>query len=347
MSHAEPAHGGALGPLDWRKVIPFQAVAASDRLGWVGLQAARYRASPTWEYHAPALTHHRLVLVTRPPQELDLRFEGLKRHVPPPAGAIILVPAGTPGRVRWSGGFEWLHIYLEPGLVERVAAQAFGLDPARLTVPPTDALDLPNLRRVLWAVDAELTSGGAGGRLAAESLAHVLAVHLLRHVLAPRRPERGRDGTLPRRRLRAVVDYVEEHLDAGLTLERLAGAARLSVYHFARQFKAATGLPPHQYVILRRVERAKQFLEGGTDLSLAEVALNAGFSDQSQFSRHFKRLVGVTPGQFRTPPRIAEQPASTAKKPGGAPLTIPQEQRGAARPPRWRQPIERPLPRNG
>jgi AraC family transcriptional regulator len=56
---------------------------------------------------------------------------------------------------------------------------------------------------------------------------------------------------------------------------------------------------------MRRVDRAKQFLQAGTDLSLAEVAADAGFSDQSQFSRHFKRLVGVTPGQFQTPARIA------------------------------------------
>jgi AraC family transcriptional regulator len=85
----------------------------------------------------------------------------------------------------------------------------------------------------------------------------------------------------------------------------MAAIARLSPNYFAWQFKRATGLPPHQYVIARRVERAKQLLQGGTDLSLAEVALRAGFSDQSQFSRHFKRLVGVTPGQFRTPSRIA------------------------------------------
>jgi AraC-like DNA-binding protein len=73
---------------------------------------------------------------------------------------------------------------------------------------------------------------------------------------------------------------------------------------FARQFKRATGLPPHQYVIMRRVERARQLLQAGTDLSLAEVALHAGFSDQSQFTHHFMRVVGVTPGQFRTPARI-------------------------------------------
>src|SRR5262249_26528125 len=113
------------------------------------------------------------------------------------------------------------------------------------------------------------------------------------------------DGVLPRRRLRAVAEYVEEHLEAGPSLEQMAAVAHLSVYHFARQFKRATGLPPHQYVILRRVERARELLQPRPDLSVAEVALSAGFSDQSQFSRHFKRLVGVTPGRFRTPARTA------------------------------------------
>jgi AraC family transcriptional regulator len=174
-----------------------------------------------------------------------------------------------------------------------------------LTVPPLDALNLPHLRAAMGAVEAELTSGGAGGRLAAESLANVLAVHLLRHVLAPRQPERGRDGALPRGRLRAVVEYIEEHLDASPSLEQMAEVAGLSPYHFARQFRTATGLPPHQYVIARRVERAKELLQVGTNLSLTEVATCAGFSDQSHFSHHFRRLVGITPGQFRMSARMA------------------------------------------
>jgi AraC family transcriptional regulator len=76
-------------------------------------------------------------------------------------------------------------------------------------------------------------------------------------------------------------------------------------YHFARQFKASTGLPPHQYVIARRVERARELLQGGGELSLAEVAADVGFADQSQLSHHFKRLVGVTPGRFRMSERSA------------------------------------------
>jgi AraC family transcriptional regulator len=301
-----PRRVGPLGPLAvLRETIPFEADAASDRLGWAGMEAARYRAAPAAELNPPALSHDRLVLFARPPKELDLRYEGVKRHVPPAAGSICLVPAGSPAMWRWRGSFDWLLVVLEPEVVTRVAAEAFGLDPARVTVPPLDGLDLPPIRAAMSAVDAELTAGGVGGRLAAESLANVLAVHLIRHVLAPRQPARGPDGALPRGRLRAVIDYLEGHLDAAPTLEQIAAVARLSPYHFARQFKAATGLPPHRYVIMRRVERAKQLLQAGTDLSLAEVAAQAGFSDQSKFCHHFRSLVGVTPGRFRTSATIA------------------------------------------
>jgi len=157
----------------------------------------------------------------------------------------------------------------------------------------------------MGAVDAELTAGGVGGPLASESLANVLAVHLIRHVSAPRQPTRRSDGALSRAKLRAVVEYVEAHLDAGLTLEQMAAVVHLSAYHFARQFKVVTGQPPHQYVIARRVERAQQLLHADLDLSLAEIAASVGFADQSHFSHHFKRVVGVTPRQLRRSARIA------------------------------------------
>src|SRR5262249_52420661 len=128
---------------------------------------------------------------------------------------------------------------------------------------------------------------------------------------------------LPPARLRTVVEFVEEHLDGGLTLGQMAAAAHLSAYHFARQFRAATGLPPHRYVIARRVERAQQLLRGSDDLSLAEVAARAGFPDQTQFCQPFKGPAGVTPRQFHKSARIAENPASRSKTPGHEPPTIP------------------------
>src|SRR5262245_39999193 len=142
MREEELRHGDPIGALDWGQIRPFEAAAASDRRGWVGLEAARCRAEPAFELNVPAITHHRLVLVSRPPVDLELRYEGVKRHRPTPAGSITLVPAGSPVWARSSGHKDELHIFLEPRLVTRVAAEAFDLDPARLMVPPLDALDL-------------------------------------------------------------------------------------------------------------------------------------------------------------------------------------------------------------
>ena len=122
MRQVEPQPGAPIRPLDWFKLLPFAPAASSDRLGWAGLEAARNRAVPASELHAPAITHHRLILFSRPPEELDLLYEGVKRHVPPPAGAILVVPAGSPALWRWSGSFDSLHIFLEPGLIRHVSA---------------------------------------------------------------------------------------------------------------------------------------------------------------------------------------------------------------------------------
>ena len=292
-----------LGPFERHSLVA--PTAASHRLGWTGLEAARFSDVAGTEFERPALTHHLLILHTGLPDELDLRYADVKRHRPPPLGSVSVMPAGIPIRWRWRGTKSSLHVYLEPDLVERVAVETFGLDPARGVLPPLDALANPQLVAVLRAVDAELAAGGVGGSLAAESLANLLAVHLIRHLVAPGRAVHGQDGTLPQGRLRAILEYIEEHLDAAPTLAEIAAVAGLNPYHFARQFKAATGLSPHQYVIMRRIERAKHLLQARTELSLAEVATRAGFYDQSQFARHFKRFVGVTPKQFQTPSRIA------------------------------------------
>ena len=119
MPEREPGRGDQIGPLDWRKLFPFDAVLSSVRLGWVGLEAARCREERVFELNPPAITHHWLVLFLRPPKELDLQYEGVKRHVPPAAGTISLAPAGSPAQWRWSGRRDLLAIYRESGLVHR------------------------------------------------------------------------------------------------------------------------------------------------------------------------------------------------------------------------------------
>jgi len=305
MTREAPRTNALLTPRELARLVPYAPYAASSWSNSVGMLAARYVDAPASEIELPPSSHHKLVLVNRPSEVGEVHYEDVHWYASPPAGSILVIPAGSQTRWRWSGRNDSLTVSLEPHLVARVAAESFDLDPARMVVPPLDRLDVPQLRASLQAIDGELVADTAGGNLAAESLANVLAVHLIRHVLAPRRPTRDRDGKLPQGKLRTIVEYIEDHLDDGLTLTDLATVARLSPYHFARQFKAASGLPPHQFVLARRVERAKQLLQGAAGSSLAQVAARSGFSDQSQFSRHFKRLVGVTPRRFRTSARIA------------------------------------------
>jgi AraC-like DNA-binding protein len=98
--------------------------------------------------------------------------------------------------------------------------------------------------------------------------------------------------------LQRIRDYIEEHPAENIELETLAEIAGLSKWHFARAFKQSVGTPPHFYLIQRRLERAQELLSE-TDLSLGQIALKSGFSDQSHFSRRFRMFVGVTPRSFR------------------------------------------------
>jgi AraC family transcriptional regulator len=145
----------------------------------------------------------------------------------------------------------------------------------------------------------ELDSNGASGGLYLDSLGAALAVRLLhrygRAGVARRKIFRG--GLAPRA-LRRVIDHIENHLAADLHLTELAEIAGVSVNYFARAFRDSTQQTPHGYVIARRIARAQVLLADG-DLPIAEIALAVGFSNQSHFTEHFRRLTGTTPARFQ------------------------------------------------
>ena len=105
-------------------------------------------------------------------------------------------------------------------------------------------------------------------------------------------------GGLPPKMLRRVRDYIEAHLEEKISIESLADAIGLSMFHFARAFKQSEGVTPHDYLIRRRVNRAMELL-AGTDLPLSEIAVTVGFSDQSHCARRFREIVGVCPRDYR------------------------------------------------
>jgi AraC-like DNA-binding protein len=105
-------------------------------------------------------------------------------------------------------------------------------------------------------------------------------------------------GGLTPRALQRVCGYIEAHLTEHIELEVLADITGFSRCYFARAFKQSVGMPPHYYLMQRRLERAQKLL-AESNMSLAQIALESGFGDQSHFSRRFRLFLGVTPSAFR------------------------------------------------
>jgi len=157
-------------------------------MGWKTLQAVRYRESPaSGEFSLPPVSRHGLVLTIRPAERLEVRYEGVRLDRPPAAGSINVIPAGSSVLWRRERSMDALFVNLEPSLVARVAAESFGFDTSRPVLPPLYGLNLPELPSLRLALEAELRTGGLGGSLLVESVANVLAVHLIRYITGPGR----------------------------------------------------------------------------------------------------------------------------------------------------------------
>jgi AraC family transcriptional regulator len=228
------------------------------------------------------------------PLELRGEFAGQKEQGLSWPGYLCFKPANVPSAFSWNRAADLLHVDLTPALIAVTAAEISQTNLLRLELVPRFNFQDPLVQQLCLALLAEVESGGLAGRLYAESLGHTLALHLLRNYAsgAPTRslPRHG----LSELQLRRVLDYLNDQFNRDLSLAELAAVVSYSPAYFSRQFKCATGLAPHQYLIRCRVEWARALLEAG-DLTVAEVARQVGFADQSHLDRHFRHLLGVSP----------------------------------------------------
>lgn len=271
-------------------------VASSAGRDWHGIYAEEvwHRAA---DFGLPAIPDHLLVFHLGRPLHVEEHLRGQEGRLG--EGSLTILPAEAP--TQWQLGREGdvrhLHLFLRPSFIGAVAAEA-GVYPDRVEIVPAIGARDPRFEQVGLALLGELHTDGLGGRIYAESLATLLAVQLLRHQSAAGLPAPRPGARLSAAALRQVRAYVEEHLGDDLSLAALAGSVGLSPYHFARLFRASTGLSPHQYVIRRRVERARLLL-ATTGHSLAAIAQEVGFASGSHLSTHVRRLLGVPPGRLR------------------------------------------------
>ncbi|NDJ18550.1 AraC family transcriptional regulator [Myxacorys almedinensis] len=277
------------------RIYPNGTLLSNDLADWDGLYLHYYRQSP-FEMVEHSCTQHRLIVNDRTLRSPIIEtFEGENQLNPVSPGTVRVLPANTRSWAYWETEHQFILLAFEPELLTRQIADTTDVNFVELLplISPSD----PLIYSIGLALKTELESGGLGGRLYVDAMTIALMAHLLRHYSVQNYLAPTVVNGLPKHLLKQVVDYIHDHLDQELTLETLATLAHMSSSYFSRLFKQSTGLSPHQYVIQCRVDRGKHLLRQGK-LSIAEIADSLGFTHQSHFSHHFKRLVGHTPKAF-------------------------------------------------
>ena len=257
-----------------------------------GISVARWsNAHDARDYLAPS--HHTLSCY------LSGGTGTFRREQPGNKGApdkLCILPAEHQSAWIINGEIQLAHLYIEQEQFALGAVALLDREPRSLQLEEAtfleDAEQSARFRQLCtldWQEPAE--------RLLASSLAHQLLDHALLNQVGLRQGLRHKGGLAPLQR-RRVREFIEQHLETPLPLSQLAALCALSEYHFARMFQSSFGLPPHRYVLARRLARACQMLRQPAP-ALSEVALSCGFASASHFSNRFRQALGATPGQYR------------------------------------------------
>jgi AraC family transcriptional regulator len=272
---------------------------------WDNISLTHYRLGPG-ELPEHSNNQHLITLSLNESCKGEIRLASGLRARDQKKGTVCVIPSGHPFAVEFEGESEHLAILLDPELVLQAAVASGASNSVKVIerATPDDAV----ISSVGFALMAELESESERGKLYAESLANILALHLARHYTVPGDKTRRFSGGLSRRSLRLTLNFIEENYAHDLSLSELARVAEMSTFHFSREFKRATGSTPHQYLLKLRIGRAKDLLSK-TEMPLVDIGFQTGFSHQSHFTRLFRKLTGTTPQSYRLMFQIGESKA--------------------------------------
>jgi AraC family transcriptional regulator len=254
-------------------------------------------SDPPGLIEVPGLPNTLVSIHVGPSVQVSCRRGGASHRGMAVHGDIDIIPAHTPSLWEIKEKDTALILSIAPDLLN-MAAEEFDFDPRRVEIRNRFQVRDAQLENVAWALKAEMECGYPCGRLYTDSLAVSVAARLVRCHSSVSPESKKRSGHLSGRRLKDVLSYIEDNLSRNISLDDVAGVAGLSVSHFKSLFRESVGLPVHQYLIRRRVERAKSLL-GEDKLPISQIALETGFSHQSHLAHHMRRLLGVSPKALR------------------------------------------------
>lgn len=270
------------------------AIVTTQALDWPGVLVEAGRNDVAAVDDLVGDQHYLSLNLDSAPLKLEVKEpHGFKPFVVPPQ-SLWVSPSANPITLRLNSTLRYLRVSIDPVHLSRLISPSLeAMEPLRLR--RTYAVQSPQIAHLMLTLKDEADSYNAGGLATVEAVTTALGHLLIRHAgIEQPRPVRVRGG-LSAFAKRRVLELIDAALDARLTIETLAREAGLSPAHFARAFRESIGLPPHQYLLVLRLERARRLLET-THASLTDIAQRAGFADQAHFTRLFKRAFGITPG---------------------------------------------------
>jgi AraC family transcriptional regulator len=267
------------------------SLLSSSGRGWEGF-GADLLSITAGTHRIPAIGQHRIGVHVGKPVRASCVCDGRRHSRIQAHGDADLIPAGVSGEWTDESDCTVLRISFEDAFVKTLYEQ-LEVKPSRTHFPASLQLRDARLQHLAWALQAELEAEDSTDPLYAESLCNAMLVRLLGTVSSLDR----RRKTLAHKAAKRLTDYIESSLDQRLTLAQLAALLDISVPHLKVLFRETFGVPVHQYVVQRRVERAKALLLSGK-LSTAQVALEVGFAHQSHMARWMSRLLGVSPREI-------------------------------------------------
>jgi AraC family transcriptional regulator len=211
-----------------------------------------------------------------------------------PAGKISISPPNAQSWT-WDCNNRLAILFISQDIIDEAAADAevHGRY-SELQTPLLVDDDL--IRHTILEMLSECSISSKVSSLLIDSAGRHVAAHLLARYSRALRQEKV--SCMAQWKLKRALDYIEEHIDRDLGLEELSQGLDMTPHYFCRAFRKSVGMPPHRYLITRRIERAKELL-ASTDKNVTEIALEAGFSSHSHFTTAFRRSVGYAPRTYR------------------------------------------------
>jgi len=272
-----------------------EMIVSSEGLGWTNVYAVIQR-EPAYNSYLDAVNDHLFIFHLKGSVGIHWSTSGhdLDGHVTP--GHYDFFPGREGVDVQLDGSIETMHLYLRRSIVDAVIEDMLG-DPKKITLNPVFNGSDPFLEQIAMSMRGALNDNSLASKLYVEQLSWTLAAHLV-HSSSRRVPTSYAYGGLSKQQLKRVIDFIEVNMEKTLELHDLSRAACLNPVYFGRQFKRTTNMSPHQFVIQRRIERAKSLL-ATTSQPIAEVAAACGFCHQEHLSRVFRIRCGTTPSAYR------------------------------------------------